>query len=67
MMEQLPPLKKKHPSRKGRSLLEEIGKNWHELDENGKKPYQDKHIKDKERYRKELQDYLNKKALKEKN
>jgi len=37
MMEQLPPLKKKHPSRKGRSLLEEIGKNWHDLDENGKK------------------------------
>lgn len=54
--EQHPRLKQLHPS-KDRDISRMIGELWNNLKDNDKAVYQDKAIKDKERYRMEMEDY----------
>ncbi|CAO2822489.1 unnamed protein product [Amaranthus hypochondriacus] len=54
--EQHPRLKSLHPG-KDREISRMIGELWHSLKDNEKAVYEEKAIKDKERYRMEMEDY----------
>jgi len=56
-------VKKKHPNRDGKELVRILSKMWNQMTEKEKKPYQDKASKDKDRYRREMEEYNKKQVV----
>jgi len=60
--EQRDSVKRDNPSLQGATAIaKKLGEIWRGMDEKQKKPYQEKAEKDKQRYEKEMDEYLKKK------
>jgi len=56
-------VRKKYPNRDGKELVRILSKMWNQMTDMQKMPYQNKVLKDKDRYHREMEEYNKKQVV----